>query len=230
MSYRSGLHAVYTQNWHGLKSDAALYESLAACQRRKAFAVGGQETWRCGYECFEQGGFTFLGSGPDKPLSKRGSQGVSITLSHRASEAWKRAGYEKHVDLGPRLMAVRLEVRCGQRGKQYKCKMGIFLVSSYAPTSGHSAADHEAYEANLAKLLSRAQRGDVIIVCTDANASVGRGDLHLNTGGPQHAGSVGSFGLAHVNRAGRRLRCLLESHQLDSLTTFYRKQHYGTYT
>ena len=129
MSYRFGTHAVYTQSWQGLKSDTAVYESLAACQRRKAFAAGGQETWCCGFESFEQNGYTFLGIGPDKPLSKRGSQGVNITLSHRATEAWKRAGCEKHVDLGPRLMAVRLEVRCGQRGRRYNRKMGIFLIS-----------------------------------------------------------------------------------------------------
>ena len=94
MSYRFGTHAVYTQSWQGLKSDTAVYESLAASQRRKAFAAGGQETWCCGFESFEQNGYTFLGIGPDKPLSKRGSQGINITLSHRATEAWKRAGQQ----------------------------------------------------------------------------------------------------------------------------------------
>ena len=49
-------------------------------------------------------------------------------------EAWKRAGREIHDDCGPRLMAIRLEVRCGQRGKQYKQMMGIFVISGYVVT------------------------------------------------------------------------------------------------
>lgn len=137
MTHRFDLHSIFSQNWHGLKSDTGLGEMFAACKARNAFAVGGQETWRSGYEYFEQGGYTFIGVAPKQQLSRRGSQGVSITLSHRATEAWKRAGREQHVDFGSHLMAVRLEVRCGRRGKQYQRKMGIFMVSGYAPTSGH---------------------------------------------------------------------------------------------
>ena len=171
------MHSIYSQNFHGLKSDAKLAEHLHACSQHKAFAVCGQETWRTGVELFEQEGYTFIGVGLAAQGSRRGSQGVSIVLSHKAAEAWKRAGREQHVDFGARLMAVRLEVRCGRRGKGYHRKMGIFLISGYAPTSGHPAADHDAYYSALSRLLAKAQPGDVTIAGVDANASVGRGSL-----------------------------------------------------
>jgi len=104
-----------------------------ACKQRNVFAVCGQETRRVGNEHSEQDGFTFLGSAPDSQ-SRHGSCGVSITLSPPATAAWKRAGCEIYTNLGPRLMAVRLEVRGGNRGRQYHRKMGIFLVSGYHPT------------------------------------------------------------------------------------------------
>lgn len=149
------MHSIYSQNWHGLKSSASLDEHFAACKRRRAFAACGQESWRSGVETYSQDGQTFIGVGLPQQQSRRGSQGVSITLSHRATSAWERAGREMHVDLGPRLMAVRLEVRCGRRGKGYHRKLGIFLVSAYAPTSGHPAADHAAYYDGFARLLAR---------------------------------------------------------------------------
>ena len=101
MVARTDLRSIYSQNCQGVRTDVALEELLDGVASRHAFVACLQETWRCGFESFELNGFTFLGIGPDKPLSKRGSQGVSITLSHRATEAWKRAGCEKHMDLGP---------------------------------------------------------------------------------------------------------------------------------
>lgn len=189
--YGFDLHSIYTQNWHGLKTEAALGEMFAACKRRNAFAVGGQETWRTGTELFQQDGFTFLGAAPTQQESRRGSCGVSITLSHRASMAWQRANREQHVDVGARLMAVRLEVRGGSRGKQYNRKLGIFLVSGYAPHSGKPAAEHDAYEEAFARLIARRQPGDVLLACVDANSSIGRGSLGGDDGLSDRAGAVG---------------------------------------
>ena len=98
--YQFGSHSILQQKWHGLKGDVALAQMFAACKQRNAFAVCGQESWRTGSELFEQDGFTFLGVAPGQQLSRRGSCGVSITLSQRASAAWKRANREQHVDLG----------------------------------------------------------------------------------------------------------------------------------
>ena len=91
--------------------------------------------------------------------------GVSILLSGRGSAAWERAGREKHA-AGPRLLAVRLVLRCGKRGTHYHRKIGVFLVSAYAPTTGHPAAAHDAYYDDLSRLIARRQPGDVLVVCT----------------------------------------------------------------
>ena len=212
-----------------MKTDTRLGEFLGTCKLRKAFAVCGQETWRSGFDTVQQDGMTFIGVGPPQQQG-RGSAGVSITLSHLAAAAWERTGRELHVDLGPRLMAIRLEVRCGGRGRAYHQKMSIFLVSSYAPDSSKPAAEHEAYYTGLAVLLARRRSGDVLIVGTDANAGIGRGPLGNSSGGGSGcAGAVGPHGLLHLNPAGRRLRSFLESHELCSLASFYPKRYYGTW-
>jgi len=159
----------------------------------------------------------------------RGSNGVSITLSSLATAAWERAGRELHDDCGDRLIGVRLEVRGGRRGKAYQQKMGIFLVSSYAPTSAHTTAERNAHEANLARLIARRRPGDVLVIGTDANASIGRGSLQAGSNDSERRGAVGPFGIPFVNAAGRQLRSFLETQQLASLSSFYRKRHYGTW-
>ena len=228
-SYRFDLHNIYSQNWHGLKSDLSIGEMVANFKQHNAFAVCGQETWRCGTELFQQDGVTFLAVGPEQQESRRGSLGVSISLSHRAAMAWQRAGREQHVDFGARLMAVRLEVRGGRRGKQYHRKMGIFLISGYAPHSGKAAAEHAAYEDAFTRLIAKRRPGDVLIACVDANSSVGRGSLGGDAGVSDRTGAVGPFGLAHINEAGRRLRSFMENNELASLASFFRKDHYATW-
>ena len=140
LSYRSDLQSIYSQNMHGIKTYVGLCEVHGSSWARDAFAVCGQETWRCGAELHEREGYTFVGIGPAQQIGR----GVSISLSRRAASAWERENCEKHDDVGSRLLAVRLTVRCGHRGKQYHRMMSIFLISGYAPTSGHAAAEHDA--------------------------------------------------------------------------------------
>lgn len=226
-SYRSDLQSIYTQNMLGIKTDTGLDELIGYSQVRNAFAVCGQETWRCGNEEFVRDGYTFVGSAPAQQHG-RGSMGVCIVLSPRAEAARQRAGGSKPVARSPdgRSIAVRLVVRGGSRGKQFSRMMGILLVSGYAPTSAHSAAKIDAYYEGLAQLIALRQPGDVLVLCADANASIGRGSLGCDG---ERAGAVGPFGLQHLNDAGRRLRSFMEVHQLCSLASFYRKQYYGTW-
>ena len=226
-SYQFHTQSIYTQNMLGCKTDTSICELIGTASKHDALAVCGQETWRSGTEVFQQSGWTFIGHGPDHQ-SGRGSMGVSILLSGRGSAAWERAGREKHA-AGPRLLAVRLVLRCGKRGTHYHRKIGVFLVSAYAPTTGHPAAAHDAYYDDLSRLIARRQPGDVLVVCTDANASIGRDSLGGDSDGSGRAGAVGPFGLPHINAAGRRLRGFLQAQQLASLTTFFRKQFYGTW-
>ena len=77
---------------------------------RKAIAVCLQETWRHSKEILEHGQYTLITSGLDQsPLKgKRGSQGVVIAFSPDGTSAWKAAGGETHIDIGARVMAIRL--------------------------------------------------------------------------------------------------------------------------
>ena len=209
-----------------MRSNSSLDMLLASLRRRQAFVTLLQETWRCGTEMIQQDGFVFIGAGPQQQ-SRRGSRGVGIVLSGLALGAWQRAGHELHNDAGDRLIAVRLEVRDERHRSR---RLGLFIISGYAPTSGHPMAELVAYYEGFSRLLARARPGDIVVCGVDANASIGRGRLgQLDDGERQQAGAVGAFGLEHVNQAGRRLRTFLESHQLASLASFYGKAHYSTW-
>ena len=138
---------------------------------------------------------------------------------------------EKHVDLGPRVVAVRLlarEPRARSWSDNASSPLGIFQISGYAPVSTAPEADWDAYYASLSSAIARAHAGDVIIIGTDSNASIGRGCLG-GSRSDDHVGAVGPHGLAHINNSGRRMRSFIETHALASLTSFYRKRHYGTW-
>ena len=57
-SYRSDLQSIYTQNMLGIKTDTGVDELIGYSKVRNAFAVCGQETWRCGNEEFVRDGYT----------------------------------------------------------------------------------------------------------------------------------------------------------------------------
>ena len=48
LSYRSDLQSIYSQNMLGIKTDVSMCELHGCSRARDAFAVCGQETWRCG--------------------------------------------------------------------------------------------------------------------------------------------------------------------------------------
>ena len=70
-------------------------------------------------------------------------------------------------------------------------------------------------------MLSRRQSGDIVIICADTNASIGRGCL----GAGQNAdyGAVGPHGINFLNDSGRRLRSFMELHDLAALSSFFKK-------
>ena len=129
------IRTFYSQNCRGIKTDARLAELLDCLVRVQAFVAFLQETWRSGREQFVQDGWTFLGSAPDVQQG-RGSAGVAIALSPHATAAWKAANCEWHTS-GPRVIAARLLALDPRSGRT----VGIFTISSYAPTSAASAAE-----------------------------------------------------------------------------------------
>ena len=185
--------------------------------------MGLQETWRTGVEEITQDGYTFLGVAPMRQDSRRGVCGVGLLLSPMAAAAWRAAGPTNlHTDVGPRVMAARLVVEDMERRQ-----LGIFQVVAYAPASGAAVEEHDAYEAAFSEVIARRKPEDVLIVCADTNASIGRG--RLNGSPSERYSAVGPHGIDHMNGAGRRLRSFLELHDLAALTSFFQKPYYGTW-
>ena len=192
-------------------------------QQRHAFAAFLQETWRAGKEVLPcDGGCVLIGVGPDVQTG-RGSKGVAIVLSSSAAAAWRAAGAVVHDGFGSRVLAVPLAVKDPLSGS----RLDVLLVSAYAPVSTADSEVWDAYYDALSRAIVAAPAGATIVVGTDANASVGRGSL----GGPadDHADAVGPFGIEHINGSGRRLRTFLETHELASLASFFKKRFYGTW-
>ena len=193
-------------------------------QRRHVFAACLQETWRAGFaaDLYTESGYTLIEWGP--PLQNgRGSRGVGLVLSRAATAAWQKAGGQHWKDDDARVLAIRMEVQ-DVRTRKGLC---VFLVSGYAPDSSKPAAEIDAYYDALSRVLAHRHRGDVLVVGTDANASVGRGSLA--GGAADHGNAVGPHGLAHMNAAGFRLRTFMETRELESLASYFRKRWYGTW-
>jgi len=217
-------HHIFQQNARGLKSNSLFTELIDSLRCRNGFSLGLQETWRIGKEVFTIDNYTFFGSGPDVQQG-RGSCGVGILLSPTATAAWKASGPNSlHNDLGPRVIALRMLVLDSTTGKH----LGIFMISAYAPTSDASETDHSDFEDSLSSAISRRKPGDILVICADANASLGRCEHKGNDDDVYTV--VGPHGLDFINSAGRRLRSFLELlHTLTSLSSFLKKKHYGTW-
>jgi len=199
-------------------------EFIGELCERHIWAAGCQETWRSGKDDFTEDGYCFLGVGPAQQQGC-GSAGVAIILSRSATSAWQAAGAVVHTDLGPRVIAAPLLARDAWTRRP----LGVYLMSTYAPTSDASATDLDMYYSAFSTALARKPRGYVLVVCSDANASIGRGSLDNTTGLSARSNAVGPYGIDHVNGSGRRLRSFLEVNQLASLASFFRKPHYGTW-
>ena len=145
---RRNLHTILTQNCLGLKTATRKTELVHVLRQRQPLAVCLQETWRAGVEELTEDGWLFIGSAPASQQG-RGSMGVGIMLSPLGAAALD----ERHTDLGPRVVAVRLRVN--QTGTPEQARLGIFTISGYAPVSTAPEADWEAYYDTLSRALSR---------------------------------------------------------------------------
>ena len=210
---------VLSQNMRGLKTAESITELIDVLEQRRAFACCGQETWRQGFERFEQQGWRFLGIGPEQQHG-RGTKGVCILLSKAGARAHDAAGGEFWPE-GLRVAATRLLASVGG----YRAPpRGVFLLNSYAPTSAHSDQEWDDYYASIDAALARKLPGDLLVWCTDGNASLG-----IAPHGAPRGAAVGPHGIAHANASGRRLRTFHEMRELYTLTTHFPKKAYGTW-
>ena len=212
---------IFSQNCLGLKTEARRTELLDVLEQRRAFAVCLQETWRPGSEDVIVGSWRCLGIGPELQQG-RGTKGVAIYLSRTASRAYDAADCQCYHE-GLRNIAVRLMANTAGGGRRSIAR-SVFLLNSYAPTSGHSDQEWDDYYRDLSSVLGHMQNGDLLVWCTDGNASIGR-----STGGDTRGAAVGPHGLDHINASGRRLCTFLELHELYAMTTHFHKKAYGTW-
>ena len=217
-----------SQNVRGLKSDMRLEELFAYIIRMGIIATCIQETWRSGTEVLENGDSVLLLAGQDAALQtgKRGSQGVGIALNSVGVVAWRAGGCVLHNDLGARVIAIRLLVR-----DLFNNDVGVFLVSAYAPVSSETDQVWEQYYDQLDACIARKHPDDILIIGTDSNSSIGtkseRSDVE--DANSIYRGPVGSFGLPHVNNAGRRFLSYLATNELVATSTCFQKRNYGTW-
>ena len=142
---------------------------------------------------------------------------MSIVLNKEGVAAWKAAGYEKHVNFGARVMALRLLFK-DVNNKD----VAVFLVSAYAPVGNAPDQEWDVYLDKLSSCMNKKRKGDILIIGSDCNSSVG-----CNTGNDD--GPLGKNGLSHTNASGLRFFSFLAMHQLKAATTWFPKRTYATW-
>ena len=210
--------AIVSQNIRGLKSETRLQEMFSHILRFSILAACFQETWRSGTETLSNSNcLLFLSGLPEDQQSRRGSQGVGIALSPQGVDAWRAGGCELHNDLGARVIAVRLLMKDNEERD-----VGILLISAYAPDSSYPEEVWDDYIEQLEVCMLRKQHNDILVICSDTNSSMG-----VSAGGNNEC--IGTFGISHVNEAGRRMRTFLSINSLKACSTYFEKRNYGTW-
>ena len=155
--------------------------------------------------------------GLKEKTNRRGSLGVAIMLSPEAWQAVQAAGNQMPDYYGMRIIAVTMKLKdC--KGKEIRVR----LVSAYAPHSGSTDAEKEQYEVDLDLATRSCGENEILIICTDANASLSKlaDEETQEQGAPDIQSPVGRFGCEWTNKAGERLESFLTTHDLCLPTTF----------
>mmetsp|Transcript_37802 Transcript_37802/g.100439 ORF Transcript_37802/g.100439 Transcript_37802/m.100439 type:complete len:358 (-) Transcript_37802:868-1941(-) len=184
-----------------------------SCGKVVVFAVAVQETWRKGQLSVENHGFVMLCNGVTSGACRGG---VSIVMSPQAVEAWIAAG-SSVMYFGPRIIAVKFKLLdCKNR------KMAVRFVSAYAPVSTSGQKVRNEYLDELQKCIISCSDEEVLIIGTDANASMG-----TRTSATDHV--LGPYGISKQNVAGHLFRDFCETMNLCSAATFFTKRSYTTW-
>jgi exonuclease III len=200
-------------------------ELVHGLNESRVFAASLQETWIVGDKVLEHDRYTIINHGPPVKLCSRGSLGVAIALDPSAKKAWESAGCTV-LYFGIRIIAVRLKVT-SFKGK--KKEADIYLVSAYAPDSGKSRQEHDEYNAHLQRCFDSCGDDEVLIMGTDANASVGARSKHDDVRAPDRDRVRGHFGSSYTNKAGKELHSLLGINGMCLPSTFFEKREYHTW-
>ena len=176
-----------------------------------------QETWLPGSLVEQNKGFTIIRHNADGKAGERG--GVAILLDPLATEAWGRAGNATEL-FSRRCIGVKLRFTTKGSTQNTVC-----FISAYAPTSGHTDAECDAFHDTMADAVAWAAPTDILALSGDFNASIGicnkvDVDHQPNAATP----AVGPYGIRHLNAAGRKLRAFAQMHNLRASTTFFKSQ------
>ena len=114
---------------------------------------------------------------------------------------------------GPRILSVRLKLVDKHAHHRH-----VTLVSAYAPHSGRSQSDRDAFHLSLQECISACPSSDLLVIGSDTNASIG---VRCDSG-PDRV--RGPNGIPHVNAAGASLHDLLSMNDLCLPTTFFQKK------
>ena len=211
-----------SQNVRGL-SQTKEQELVAGMVMKGTFAAMVQETWRTGRTMeVDSRGFALIHNGLASKVCRRGSLGVAIVLSPLAKRAWEQGGSKVHF-FGDRIIAARLQLE-GMVGKP----LIIVLVSAYAPHSGSTLEEKEAFAGNLQACINICGPDEILIMGIDANASIGTRSAHDKQGVGRDR-VRGTHGIKDENEAGKKLHMLLGVHELCAASTFFQKRRYETW-
>jgi exonuclease III len=212
---------ILSQNLRGFSYEKE-EEFIQRIKAERVWAACVQETWRVGSERWQNQGITFLHRGlATRRPGRRAVQGVAIVLSAAARDAWISAG-SKVCFFGKRIIATSLQI-VDPAGRPFL----IYLVSAYAPDSSKPQRDHDEYEENLECCVASCPKTAVLIIGSDANASIGVRSRHDQQKDDR---VCGPFGIDKTNAAGQRLRGFMGRHELCATTTFFRRSPRGRHT
>ena len=128
--------------------------------------------------------------------------GRTIVLSPLTKRAWEQGGSKVHF-FGDRIIAARLQLE-DMVGKP----LIIVLVSAYAPHSGSTLEEKEAFAGNLQACINICGPDEILIMGIDANASLGTRSAHDKQGAGRDR-VRGTHGIKDENEAGKKLHTLL---------------------
>lgn len=214
-----------SQNSCGLRADK-LQESLTIMRHFGLDLLLLQETWRLttnDNDLWDHDDYLVVEHGLSVKRCKRGSLGLATVLNGRCRAAFERAGYQK-TTFGDRIMALRLMFR-DDRGQ----KLLFYVVNAYAPYDAGTSKSRrllERYYDDLRDCLDARSAGEILVMATDANASMGIRPRDSDDETPR---VVGPHGNPHTNWAGEQLRDFCAENELCSATTFFIKPRYNTW-
>ena len=183
-----------------------------------------QETWMS-----EEKGETtiddvhFISYGYEKEHDEtRANGGVCIALSKAAQKAWKRAGQLDPIRPGKVAKTVRI-IRLELHFLDSKKKIiKLLVISTYLPCSTYSDEDFNKTLEQIQVIINKCPKDTIPIIGGDFNASIGVDD--------DNDGITGVYGNTYRNDRGEILRTFLVMNNLCSISTFFRKDNYNSYS